>query len=106
MADIQDGHFGLTSFVWQTPSADVLERLRARIQQQELEAQNVAAASPLEQKTPQDSAVPVDRNGEVWVTDGRAGPDSAPDPSEADSLRATAVMVGSWENCVYNNRQN
>ncbi|KAI9637764.1 uncharacterized protein MKK02DRAFT_42136 [Dioszegia hungarica] len=96
--DGQNGHYGLTSFVWQTPSADVLERLKDRIQQQE-DAQ--AHASPVEQQQakPQDLAVPADRNGEVWVTDGRVGPDGAPDPNEAGSLRATAVMLKNWENC-------
>lgn len=74
----------------------MLERLRARIQQQESTQQSTTFA-PLVRK-PETLAVPADRNGEVWVTDGRAGPDAPPDPSEAGSLRASGVMLSSWEN--------
>lgn len=78
-ANKQNGHFGMTSFLWQTPSASVLERL------QRSETERLAVeTSPSGAKA----------DGEVWATDEIPSEHS----KEAGLLRANASMLSNWEN--------
>lgn len=108
----QNGHFGVTSFLWQTPSQDVLDRLQSRALESEQNAGDrkgpgsgrrsmsaISARSAGSPSNPLPAAAKREKDeaGEIWITEVTEAEQN--EASELGLLRANASMLGNWESC-------
>ncbi|WVR09351.1 hypothetical protein IAU60_006417 [Kwoniella sp. DSM 27419] len=97
----QNGHFGITSLFYQTPSDSVVQRLQRRLSksatrqggQRAESSQTVTTQGRYRPELPVHS----DESDEVWATDDNRM--SALD--DAGILKANASMLGGWESLAY-----
>lgn len=86
--DGQNGHFGVTSLFYQTPSESVVERLQRRSARLQTSPSEHRSSPPW----------PLSKRGEdddIWVTEDR----SLESEEEGGILRANASMLSGWESC-------
>ncbi|WVW86490.1 hypothetical protein I302_108538 [Kwoniella bestiolae CBS 10118] len=103
--DGQNGHFGVTSLFYQTPSESVVEKLQRRLSRSQGAARKVMQRSG-SYETQGSVGVPLGRPGrrrdsidEIWATDENSTSTGPED--EAGILKGNASMLGGWESLAY-----
>ncbi|WWC64904.1 uncharacterized protein I303_107518 [Kwoniella dejecticola CBS 10117] len=101
--DGQNGHFGVTSLFYQTPSESVVEKLQRRLSRSQ-SSNRSGLQRPLTYQQ-EGTRLAIDRgqrknsDDEIWATDEQSistGPED-----EAGILKANASMLGGWESLAY-----
>ncbi|WWC95058.1 hypothetical protein V866_001910 [Kwoniella sp. B9012] len=102
--DGQNGHFGVTSLFYQTPSDSVVERLQRRLSKSQAITRNTLQRSNSYQNEGQSKSSlgqshRRDSDDEIWATDENSTTTGPED--EAGILKGNASMLGGWESLAY-----
>jgi hypothetical protein len=98
--DVQNAHFGVTSFVWQTPSAAVVEKLQQRASKKAdhaaMRAPSAADMVRMEEHEGWTSVIspPRETMQGVWATEDVVY--SGEEEIEMGVLKANSGMLDSW----------
>lgn len=94
-ADRQNGHFGITSLVWQSPSPALVERLQEGLSRSKQQGGPSDVGVRIDEAAMGDTSNFGGAEGdrEIWATSDALEPET----EEENALKANSAMIGGWE---------